>query len=200
MQFQIIRDTIRNGILPSDEQFDSLFPEGIRSYANQHFSGVYAIKQAAQFLCDQKDPKILDIGSGAGKFCLLAALLHNGAEFVGVEYRSELVSVSKDLADNFALNNIHFFCENVLNVDFTPFNGFFMFNPFLEHRKSNARLEGFFDYNHDDFYYQEHLNIKLSSMHTRAKLVTYHVNRSLVPKSFKCVFEKMGGALLFWEK
>ena len=196
---QNIRELITNGILPSDEQFDALLPESLRKHADQHFSGVYVIEQATRFLADQNAPAILDVGSGSGKFCLIGALIHVNAHFTGVEYREELVAISQKLAQDFKIENIAFFHQNILDVHFQFFNGFFMFNPFHEHRQSSARMAGFFDHERSAEAYQNHIYNELSAIQHPAKLVTHYIDPNLIPESFRCVDQKMGGTLLFWQ-
>jgi SAM-dependent methyltransferase len=199
MHVQIILDAIQDGTLPTDEQLDALLPESYRVHADQHFSGVFVIEQAARFLADRKDPLILDVGSGSGKFCLLGALLNENAHFTGVEFRAELVSISRKLAEAFKLQNIDFVHDNILNSDFQKFNGFFIFNPFLEHRKPGQRMQGFSDHDKTASIYEEYLSKELSLLSKNTKMVTYYMDRSLIPNNFHCVREAIGGTLLFWE-
>lgn len=53
--------------LRSDTDFNELYPPEIQMLARRHWTSIHIARQAASFLAS-KDSKILDIGSGVGKF------------------------------------------------------------------------------------------------------------------------------------
>ena len=71
----------------TDEEFDLIFPLEIRRKSATHFTPIKIAKAAAQFLATEPNIRILDVGSGAGKFCFVGALTTN-AHFTGVEQRA----------------------------------------------------------------------------------------------------------------
>lgn len=60
---------LRNKVAVFDEEFDTIFPEDVREHSNRHFTSVFIAQQALAFLTEEGAKKILDIGSGTGKFC-----------------------------------------------------------------------------------------------------------------------------------
>ncbi|MBI3542695.1 MAG: hypothetical protein HY075_05405 [Deltaproteobacteria bacterium] len=54
-------------------------------------------RRAAELLTDGRAARVLDVGSGAGKFCLVGALSSKG-RFVGIERQRRLVDLSRELA------------------------------------------------------------------------------------------------------
>ena len=70
----------------SNEAFDALYPPGIIALANRHWTPVAVARMAAQYLVSRPGEKILDIGSGVGKFCFVGAASTEG-HFTGVEQR-----------------------------------------------------------------------------------------------------------------
>lgn len=193
-----IKKLVEQGILPSDEQMDGLLPDKFKKHANQHFSGCYIIKLASEYLCEAIKPNILDIGSGSGKFCQLAGLLNPEAQFTGVEYRLELVDIALELKGEFQLDNVNFVHENIINHSFQPYNGFFMFNPFLEHRNALTRMDNFQDAPEKEMEYSYYVKDQLSQCQPGARLATFYVLKNQIPSNFKVVKESMGGMLLFW--
>jgi len=194
-----ILDCIEKGDLPSDELLDSLLPDELRIHADQHFSGAYAIKLASDFLtASTRNPVILDIGSGTGKFCLLAALLHREAKFIGVEYRNSFVKVAKELSSQLQLQSVSFHCENILTHSFAPYSGFFMFNPFLEHRSLKARMNDFSDDPAEEGNYEAYVYESLSNCQPGIRLVTMYIADRQIPTNFKLQDQKMGGSLRFF--
>jgi tRNA G46 methylase TrmB len=77
----------------SDILFNSLYPDSIQSLAQKHWTPLDVAKKAADFLAVSHEVKILDIGSGSGKFCLTAAYHHPDINFYGVEQRKNLVTL-----------------------------------------------------------------------------------------------------------
>jgi tRNA G46 methylase TrmB len=55
-----------------------------------HWSPLEVIKNAAAFLSDKPDSKVIDIGSGIGKFCIAAAQRYPDCDFYGIEQRRYL--------------------------------------------------------------------------------------------------------------
>ena len=86
----------------SDEQFDDLYPVSVKSLTSEHWSPLKVARKVADFLAVDNSVRILDIGSGVGKFCLAAAYFKPKAFFYGVEQRKGLVSYAetarKDIA------------------------------------------------------------------------------------------------------
>jgi len=78
-------------IFESEQSFCQLYPLSIQQLDKVHWSPLTVIYKSVQFLANRKDAKILDIGSGAGKFCLAGAYYKPNAAFYGVEQRQYLV-------------------------------------------------------------------------------------------------------------
>jgi hypothetical protein len=77
--------------------------------------------------------RILDIGSGVGKFCIVAAAATAamGARITGVEHRAHLVAVARRAATRLGVDVT--FRQGTLD-DCAPrhFDGVYLFNPFAE--------------------------------------------------------------------
>ena len=68
-----------------DTRFDKLYPLHIRQLGTRHWTNLMVAEMAASYLAAEKGAKILDIGSGVGKFCLAAAHYQPNAIYFGVE-------------------------------------------------------------------------------------------------------------------
>lgn len=194
---EILKQKMNAGETLLDEDFDALFSEKIRLHADRHFTSCYVAKVAVQFLSKNISANILDIGSGTGKFCLIGAL-YEKAFFTGIEYRRELVDIALELKREFQLDNVELIHENIINHSFQPYNGFFMFNPFLEHRNTAARMDHFQDAPEKEMEYSHYVKDQLSQCQPGARLATFYVLKNQIPSNFKVVKESMGGMLLFW--
>src|SRR5262245_2791350 len=83
--------------LGSDGSFDSVYDEEIRALSEEHWTPVAVAARAARILTFAGATRILDVGSGVGKFCIVGALC-TAARFVGVERRHRLVSIARRAA------------------------------------------------------------------------------------------------------
>jgi hypothetical protein len=182
-----------------DAHFDQLYPDSFLKIADRHFSAVYVCQLASDFLCDQKHSKILDIGSGSGKFCLIGAIGNPKCLFTGVEYRLTLHRQSVSLKNRFNLPNCNFIHGNVLEIPLGDFNGFYMFNPFLEQKDKTAIIPmDYVQQNETDY-----LEYVLDAMHRLpkgTKLATYYIDKKRIPNSFSLVKSQVGNQLHFFVK
>lgn len=89
-----------------------------------------AAVRAAKLLADAPDARILDIGSGVGKFCIVAAAT-TGAHVTGVEHRDQLVAVARRAAQRVGVD-VAFRQGTFADCDAAHFDGVYLFNPFAE--------------------------------------------------------------------
>jgi cyclopropane fatty-acyl-phospholipid synthase-like methyltransferase len=95
--------------------------------------------RAAKMLVEAGATRILDVGSGVGKFSLVGARCTN-ATFVGVECRGDLVEVARDAAAKLGVTRATFVHADVSNFAFEGFDGVYLYNPFFEHVSRGLRL------------------------------------------------------------
>lgn len=118
-------------ILSSDFEFDKAYDRQIRELSVQHWTPVRVAARVAHLLTRAGATRILDVGSGAGKFCIVGAL-STDAEFVGVERRGYLVDVAKQTALRFGADRATFVHARADCFSFEGFNGVYLYNPFYE--------------------------------------------------------------------
>ena len=122
---------LRRGEAVPDEEFDLLLPEELRAHSRVHFTSVAFALRAARFLVQGPGAKILDVGSGAGKFAVIGALATQGS-FTGIERRPALVAAARDLATRCRAKRAKFLEGDAQTVDFAGFDGLYLYNPFGE--------------------------------------------------------------------
>lgn len=118
-------------ILSSDVEFDRAYDKQIRELSQQHWTPVRVAARVAHLLTRAGATRILDVGSGAGKFCIVGAL-STDAEFVGVERRGYLVDIAKQTALRFGADRARFVHASADNFSFEGFDGVYLYNPFYE--------------------------------------------------------------------
>lgn len=184
----------------TDEAFNAMYPRNIGRIAEKHFTPVAVAKTASEFLVTSADTKVLDIGSGAGKFCMVGAM-HTAGHFTGIEQRTALVELSKRLSGAYALRNISFIIGNVTSVRFSDFNAFYIYNSFYENIDVRDSIDNSVVVNPP--LYNAYLNYtleQLSSLARGTRLATYYTTDAIVPSSFELVNKLYEGKLNFWIK
>lgn len=183
-----------------DEEFDSIYPEKIQKLSKKQWSSVSIAKQAAEFLAERPGTRVLDIGSGVGKFCLIGAS-HTRGHFTGVEQRVDLVEISNNLAMSHNVPNVKFIHTNITSIRFRDYDAFYFYNPFHE----NVALYGHIDHNIDG---NSHLydvytlftHTQFASLPVGTRVVTYHSPLEITPSTFKLVYCSGDELLRFLEK
>ncbi len=184
----------------NDEVFESLYPIKMQKLSNTHWTPIEIAKKAIAFLAADGRKSILDLGSGSGKFCIVAAAYSN-AEIVGVEKRKNLVHLSKKLAENLQLENVSFIQSDLIDLDFKKFDSFYFFNSFEELINSKDKLDKTLEL--DEISYRHYLKIlsqKLEGTTIGTRIVTYCGDCSEIPDSFELIKNTNKGKLKFWEK
>ena len=152
---QNVRDVI-NAISNGDTKMDSCFIDTIlgipnlqethgREYlSSDHLSTLdmysetdfiyegtsyHTIRKIFEKLEPQQDDIIYDIGSGYGRFCFYGALTTD-AKFKGIETVAGRYEKTQNIKKDFDISNVEFINRNVVNVDLSYGNIFYMFNPF----------------------------------------------------------------------
>ncbi len=184
----------------TDEEFNAIYPRHIRKLAKKHWTPVAVAKTAALFLAKKRKTKILDIGSGVGKFCMVGAALTH-AQFTGVEQRTELFEIAQQLSAAYGLNNITYINENIITLNFHEFQGFYLFNSFYENLDQRNGIDKKIALNAKLYEtYGIHVSGKLKSLPPGVRLATYHTDEWIVPKEFELVYNLFDGNLKLWEK
>lgn len=127
---QYLAEIMRTGSCPNDRSFDRFLAEPLRLVSPEYWTPLAVAKRAAQWLEDFGIRTVVDIGSGAGKFCVAGALFGE-CQFIGLERYSSLVTSARALADLFDLNDRVSFVAGALGAVPTPVgDAYYFFNPF----------------------------------------------------------------------
>jgi SAM-dependent methyltransferase len=184
-----------------DLNFNTLYPLPIRSVAEKHWTPIEVAMKAAAFLAISPEEKVLDIGSGSGKFCLTAAHFHPLINFYGIEQRPDLVNLCNNLKEKLKLTNVSFICDNIINLEFKNYDHFYFYNSFYENIEGTQKI----DYNvaySERLYdaYNRYLYRQLKRKPSGTRLVTYHSFGSEIPKEYEVVQTAYEDYLKFWIK
>lgn len=130
---------LRRGDPAADAAFDRLLPAELRKVSSDYWTPMSVIRRVAGWLRTERVDSVVDIGSGAGKFCVATALL-TSCRVVGLEQRPSLVAAARSLATVFDVDDRVRFVEGAFGHAPTPPGAaYYIFNPFGEYAFSPAR-------------------------------------------------------------
>jgi SAM-dependent methyltransferase len=183
-----------------DAGFDRIFPPVVRLVSARHWTPVEVARRAAEFLVRGPGTRVLDIGCGPGKFCIVGALTTPG-RFTGIELRPHLCVLARKKLKQAGLADARILEGNVLDLDFSAFDAFYLFNPFAENIGEAPAIDGTVPLSaarHAD--YIGHVAAQLAAAPSGTRLATYFGAGWEVPAGYACVGTAFGRALKFWEK
>ncbi|MES2567272.1 MAG: class I SAM-dependent methyltransferase [Bacteroidota bacterium] len=185
---------------PTDSLFDAIYPKRYQEQSARHFTPVHIAVKASKLLADNPSDKILDIGSGVGKFCCIGSSL-TGAHFYGVEKRKTLTNLSNKIKRNYKLKTAHFINDDFTALDFKKFNGIYFFNSFQEMMDDTCILDATSKVSLTEYKkYHQDLAMKLNECETGTRLVTYYTLKNKIPSSFRFIDANETGLLKFYIK
>ena len=133
-------------------------------------------KDACETLCEGGGKQIIDVGSGVGKFCLQGAHYNPTCHFTGVELDIDRHNAAVRIQDILSVNNATFICGNFIDLDFTKYDGVFLFNPFnmgghVVHNEGKALVYNYQFDNHwmDEDYSESFVKAPLTDVNKDSK-------------------------------
>jgi SAM-dependent methyltransferase len=186
--------------LDSDAAFDALYPLAIQRLAKRHWTPVHVAKLAGAFLAE-KGGRILDIGSGVGKFCLAAGCYYPHAHFYGIEQRPHLISHALRAQRELGVTNVSFMQQNFIDTDLAEYNHFYFYNSFYEHLEGVEHIDDKIDFSEERYNdCVEHLYHAMVTMPAGTRVATYHAVLEGIPAGYERVQMLEHGDLVFWVK
>ncbi|MCO5240716.1 MAG: class I SAM-dependent methyltransferase [Chitinophagaceae bacterium] len=185
----------------SDNWFNALYPERIRLMAAQHWTPVNVARKASLFLAAENGVRVLDIGSGVGKFCLNAAYYSPKSHFYGVEQREDLVWYAQAAGDALGLKNVSFIHGNFTRLDIRRYDHIYFYNSFYENLAGADKIDERIAFSGELYnYYTRYLYKQLEQMPAGTRLATFYSLDDEVPEDYHVVGTEMDNLLKFWIK
>jgi predicted RNA methylase len=129
-----LADELRAGGQPDDEAFDRFLPIRLRVVSGMFWTPVAVAARTAAWFTELGVVSVVDIGSGAGKFCVAAAL-GGGCRFIGLEQRPRLVAAAARLARQFRVDDrVQFIAASLDPCTAPAADAYYLYNPFGENR------------------------------------------------------------------
>lgn len=162
--------------LDEDSEFDDHFPRQLQVKSSMHFTPIAVARCAARLLAPVPGMRVLDVGAGPGKFCVVAAREVPSGTFVGIELRPHLVRIAKRLARQLSISNVQFLAGDAFDLDWSQFDAFYFYNPFAEQmHETPFLLDRTLDMDPSKFlHYVDAVCERLRTARIGTRIVTYH--------------------------
>jgi hypothetical protein len=202
--FEILRlvERVRTGAHVWNAEFDRILPACWRRFSIVHWTPLHVARRAAQLLVTGPGTRVLDVGSGPGKFCLVGALTTPG-HFTGAEQRPYLAEFSRSFARRYSIPRVRFLCGNAPDLDWRGYSAFYFYNPFYENLDPDRKLDERFELSPSlyDRYIKMTQN-RLAQAPSGTRVVTFHGMGGDMPDGYERVLQEFQdiGFLELWIK
>jgi 16S rRNA A1518/A1519 N6-dimethyltransferase RsmA/KsgA/DIM1 with predicted DNA glycosylase/AP lyase activity len=185
----------------SESEFHLLFPPSFHSLARNHWTPLLVAQKAANFLAAEDGVKVLDIGSGIGKFCLAAAYYKPKAFFYGIEQRKDLVEYAEAARQTVGLHNVSFMHRNIMETDFENYDHFYFYNSFYENLATAEKIDNDIPYSIGLYnQYTRFLYKQFQKRPSGTRIVTYHGMDDAIPSGYLEGGNDINNLLKYWIK
>ncbi len=183
-----------------DEKFDQIYPARLRMLSSLQWTPVRMAGQAARLLVTAPGTRVLDIGCGPGKFCLVGAALSE-AHFTGIEQRADLAAAARAAAEALRLSNVEIIHGNILDISFANYDAFYLYNPFEENMFRGHRIDSAVPLSPELFErYIRHVAAQFGARPLGTRVVTYSGYADEIPACYDCESTFFHDDLKLWTK
>ena len=114
----------------TDRAFDALVPAELRHLSRVHWTPIDVAIRVAKLLDPTPSMRVLDIGSGVGKCCLVGAMC-SAATWFGVERHAASALLAEQLSRELGVSDrTRFLHGDVFGLDWDHFDALYLYNPF----------------------------------------------------------------------
>ena len=199
---RLVADMLRRRECVQDAHFDRVYPKNVQDVSTRFWTPVDVALTGAEWLRTANCHSLLDVGAGAGKFCIVARL---AAAFAvhGIEQRPGLVQTARNAAVSYE-TELCFEHGTIERVDPSRFDAFYFYNPFGENYYNNdERFDGEVDLSEERCTRDlAHVEGWLDRAPRGTCVLTYHGFGGRMPDAYSLICQQAmrGGALRLWMK
>lgn len=182
-----------------------MYSKWAQELSEMFWTPVEVAHRSAQLLVANPGDRILDVGSGVGKFCLVGAATTAGV-FHGIEQRGDLVEEAERVrqAHPWTETSTAFRVGNMSEEAWDQYEGIYLFNPFFEQTSGPwCQIDDTVPYSREtqDRYIETAL-AKLTATRAGTRVATYFGLGARLPAEFrKTSYEQFDkGPLELWVK
>lgn len=193
---------LRRGQLVVDRVFDQVYPGPIQRLSSVHWTPVEVAMRVTRHLATSPTARILDIGSGVGKFCIVAAAMLPKLRVRGIEHRAHFVDVAERAAEKVGVV-VDFEHGTIDGVDPCAIDAVYLFNPFAENlSQPEDHIDETVEVGEERFW-RDTADVErfLDASRVGTRVVTYCGWGGVMPSGFELVLrESRAGTIELWQK
>lgn len=188
-----VREALAQRLPVCDRDFDGVYPSWAQAASPRFWTPVRVALDAAALFEQAGAKSVLDVGSGVGKFAVVAGLA-SGLDITGVEQRAYLVHSARRAAERYGAR-VKFVCASIEQVDPRAYDAFYFFNPFGENLVSpGERLDDTVTLSGQRFGCDvERVERWLEDAAVGTSVVTYNGFGGRIPASYDLVLARPAG-------
>jgi len=172
-----------------DRALDALVRPELRHLSKVHWTPVDIAVRAVSLLCPRPDTRVLDIGAGVGKLCMVGALSRRGI-CCGIEQHASLVCDAMKLARQLRIERRTTFLHgDAFAVDWRQFDALYLYNPF-ELDPSPAGASASAADQHHSRAQATRARERLATLRRGTRVVTLHGFGDVMPPGFELVYHE----------
>jgi hypothetical protein len=172
-----------------DRAFDDLVQPELRHLSKVHWTPVDVAVRAAALLCPRPDTRVLDIGAGVGKLCMVGALSELGS-WCGIEQHATLVHAAERLAVRLGVERRTTFLHgDAFAVDWCEFDALYLYNPFELASSPTGAPPGSADLHHAGAQ-AARARERLATLRRGTRVVTLHGFGDVMPPGYALLYHE----------
>ena len=198
-----VREALASGGDVADADFDAVYPRKVQARSSQFWTPFAIARRAAELLVVDCSTRVLDVGSGVGKLCIVGAAT-TGARFTGIEHRASLVRIARKAAETYGVRGTRFVAAPMQKIRWASFDAFYLFNPFAENAFGvDEQLDRTVELSRSRYFSDiAFVEEMLTTAPVGARVLTYHGFGGAMPNTYQPVLRERIGtdALELWLK
>lgn len=191
-----LRDALARNAPVTDAELDVVFPDELRERSAIHWTPIEVALRVAELLGPAR--KILDVGCGVGKLCVVGAAVSD-AEWWGVEQDVSQVVAARHAAWQLGVDDLARFVHgDGTRLSWDDYDGIYFYNPFTTLMLSDG-ASAFVRYATIQRTLRR-VEARLAALRPGTRVVTYHGFGGRLPPGYaRVVREPFGGdAIELW--
>lgn len=204
MKLERLRRALREHAPVRDEDFDAVYPLPYQRASARYWTPVETARRAADLLVGEGARRVLDVGAGVGKFCLVGAACARRATFTGIEQRSHLVEAAREAIRALGAARVTMIHGRLDEISTAPFDAFYFYNPFAENIFGPAsRLDDTVALSRTQYEADVRRSVAmLGAARPGTRVVTFYGFGGAMPRGYDLVHAEYrnGGTLQLWLK
>jgi len=195
---------LRLGLPVPDRDFDALLPADIRRASKRYWTPLVVVQTVVEWMGVEGVERVLDVGSGPGKFCVAGALA-SAFHFTGVEHRQNLHEAALELAERAGVApRTRLILGDIEAIELSTFPALYLFNPFGENTfPVDEQLDHAVELGEARFHRDvSMIEAALSASRVGTLVFTYHGFGGRIPDTFAPVRSELAGTdvVRMWKK